>query len=304
MDKIKIFFLMPLILSSFSISSGVKIEKELLYNQYTLDDNYTSNRTLRTFQWNKITQKLDSIELFIANNHAFAILGNYKNIHGIPPLVSNYSTDEYGVIQDKYNIPRNQSIPLYEPNTNNAVRYGRDGSLVALIDVSDGYYTIEHPFIEGRWNVPQKYVTLLEESLFKKTIFIDKTNQNIATLEKIDSIWYVRSMNPATTGLHKPPYQRRTPSGIFVIQSKLPKMSYYVDGTREIGGFAPYASRFCCGGYIHGIPVNLPKKKIIEYSATLGTTPRSHMCVRNASSHAKFIYEWGEINKTLIFVIE
>lgn len=304
MNNKNIFFLISLIFFSFSTPSDVKIEKKLLYTQYTLDDNYTSNRTKRMFQWGKISHKLDSIELFITNNSVFAILCNYKNIHGIAPLVTEYSTDEYGVIQDKYNTPRNQSIPLYEPNTTNAMRYGRDGSLVALIGSSNGYYTIEHPFIGGTWNVPKKYVTILDETAFKKTIFIDKKNQNIATLEKIDSVWYVRSMNPATTGLHKPPYQRRTPSGIFVMQSKLPKMVYYVDGTREIGGFSPYASRFCCGGYIHGIPVNLPAKEIIEYSATLGTTPRSHMCVRNASSHAKFVYDWGEINKTLIFVIE
>ena len=111
-------------------------------------------------------------------------------------------------------------------------------------------------------------------------------------------------MNPATTGLRRPPHMRETPLGIFVIQEKKFKMFYYKDGTTEIGGFSPYASRFSNGGYIHGIPVNAPGKNMIEYSRLLGTTPRSHMCVRNATSHAKFIYDWAEPQKTVIFVIE
>ena len=111
-------------------------------------------------------------------------------------------------------------------------------------------------------------------------------------------------MNPATTGRENPPVMRQTPLGIFVIQNKLPKMQYLKDGTSEIGGYAPYASRFSGGGYVHGVPVNLPGTEMIEYSQTLGTTPRSHMCVRNATSHAKFIYDWAPVEGTLVFVIE
>ncbi|WP_353937924.1 L,D-transpeptidase family protein [Parabacteroides goldsteinii] len=58
------------------------------------------------------------------------------------------------------------------------------------------------------------------------------------------------------------------------------------------------------GGYIHGVPVNAPRKSLIEYSSTLGTTPRSHMCVRNATSHAKFIYDWAPVYETLVFVFD
>ncbi|KAA4668286.1 L,D-transpeptidase, partial [Bacteroides ovatus] len=50
--------------------------------------------------------------------------------------------------------------------------------------------------------------------------------------------------------------------------------------------------------------VNAPRKTQIEYSPSLGTTPRSHMCVRNATSHAKFIYDWAPVNETIIFVLE
>ena len=31
---------------------------------------------------------------------------------------------------------------------------------------------------------------------------------------------------------------------------------------------------------------------------------RSHMCVRNATSHSKFIFDWAPVNETIIFVLE
>ncbi|MGL5125265.1 MAG: L,D-transpeptidase family protein, partial [Fusobacteriaceae bacterium] len=68
--------------------------------------------------------------------------------------------------------------------------------------------------------------------------------------------------------------------------------------------YAPNATRFTRGAYIHGIPINLPATAQVEYSPTLGTIPRSHMCVRNATSHAKYIYNWSKIGDTLVFVIE
>jgi lipoprotein-anchoring transpeptidase ErfK/SrfK len=95
-----------------------------------------------------------------------------------------------------------------------------------------------------------------------------------------------------------------TPVGIFVLQEQKTKMFYYGDGTKTIEGFAPWASRFTNGAYIHGVPVNNPKGKIVEYSWSLGTTPRSHMCVRNASSHAKFVYDWIKPYSSLVIVID
>ena len=155
------------------------------------------------------------------------------------------------------------------------------------------------------WMVPRKYIeTIADTVVFRKAIFVDTKNQNIATMEHVGDKWLVRSMNPATTGLHRPPYAQETPPGIFVIQEKKSRMIYLVDGTTETGGFAPYASRFTNGGYIHGVPVNAPRKNLIEFSPSLGTTPRSHMCVRNATSHAKFIYDWAPIEGTLVFVFD
>ena len=76
------------------------------------------------------------------------------------------------------------------------------------------------------------------------------------------------------------------------------------DGSAATGGYAPYASRFTNGAYIHGVPVNVPRTAMIEYSWSLGTTPRSHMCVRNATSHAKFVFDWAPTERSLVVVIE
>lgn len=88
---------------------------------------------------------------------------------------------------------------------------------------------------------------------------------------------------------------------MFILQEKKVKMVFLKDGSTATGGFAPYASRFNNSGYIHGVPTNAPATGIMEYSQSLGTTPRSHMCVRNATSHSRFIFEWGPVNETIIF---
>jgi Cd2+/Zn2+-exporting ATPase len=114
----------------------------------------------------------------------------------------------------------------------------------------------------------------------------------------------ILSMNPATTGVHKPPYASETPIGIFAIQDQKEKMFYTKDGSNEIAGYAPYASRFTNGAYIHGVPTQLPQTRIIEWSNTLGTTPRSHMCVRVASSQAKFVFDLITVKEAVVVVID
>ncbi|MGL4867303.1 MAG: L,D-transpeptidase, partial [Cetobacterium sp.] len=184
-------------------------------------------------------------------------------------------------------------------------RYAPDGSLVSIISRNIEHYRVVVESMDGEWLIPARYVKEIEAKSFSKVVVVDRKNQNITTLEKEGEVWKIRSMNPASTGLDKPPYALPTPLGVFVVQSKKQKMEYLRDGSKtEIDGFAPYATRFSGGGYIHGVPVNLPRTQIIEYSPTLGTTPRSHMCVRNASSHAKYVYEWAQINKGLVIVIE
>lgn len=285
----------------------IEIEKALLYNEHTLEDTYPYKDTVRVFQWDKIRKRLallDSIESVPAS---WAILQNYKNKNGEAPLVKSYKRDSYKRISDTLGVERYQSVPLFLPTDSVVAEiYGRDGSLVKLIK-NDSSRLVKIATIDmvGEWLVPKKYIKPVNDTIvFKKAIFVDLTNQNIATMEKDGGKWLVRSMNPATTGLHKPPHMQETPQGIFVVQEKKSKMVYLVDGSQETGGFAPYASRFSNGGYIHGVPVNAPGTNLIEFSPSLGTTPRSHMCVRNATSHAKFIYDWAPTEQTIVFIFD
>ncbi len=284
----------------------VVIKKDLLYDKYTLDDQYPYKDTVRVFQWDKIKDCLFFIDSIQMHNHTWGIFRNYKNLNGEAALVRNFKRNVYKRVSDSLGIERYQSVPLYLPNdTTIAERYGRDGSLVKFMKDTGSYIKVGTIYFKGEWLVPKRYFKAIDDSIiFKKVIVVDRTNQNISTFEKTDSAWLVRSMNPATTGLHNPPYGQETPLGIFVVQEKKPKMIYLKDGTQETGGFAPNASRFTNGAYIHGVPVNAPRTQTIEYSQTLGTTPRSHMCVRNATSHAKFIYDWAPVEESLVFVIE
>lgn len=286
---------------------SVVLEKELSYDKYTLDDVYAYKDTTRLFQFDKITDCLAKTDSLRDNRAGqWGVLKNKSNSNGTPPLVKEYTKNEYRVEVDKYGIDRGQAIPLYlSADTITPERYAYDGSLVRLTDTIGHFITGVLADMRGEYLIPKKYIHAINDTLaLNHVVIVDRNNQNISTYEKADSIWKVRSMNPATTGAHHPPLQKPTPLGMFVLQNKLPKMYYYVDGTTDIGGFAPWASRFCEGGYIHGVPVNKPHTEIIEYSSTLGTIPRSHMCVRNASSHAKFIYDNFPIEQTLVYVIE
>lgn len=284
----------------------VIIERDFLYTNYILADEYPYKKGTRKFQWDKIRENLALLDSMQRRPASWGILQNRRNINGQAPLVKEHVTSPYNRPADLYGVEQYQSIPLYNPNdTITPERYAEDGSLVKLIQNEDHRALVEPVYYDSRWIIPKKYIKeIKDEMIFKKVIFVDRENQNITTLEKVGEKWIIRSMDHATTGLHHPPYQHETPLGIFVIQEKKPKMFFYKDGTTTIAGFAPHASRFTNGAYTHGIPVNYPRESLIERSGTLGTTPRSHMCVRCATSHAQFIYDWAPIDEALVFVIE
>lgn len=298
---------------SFEITAeDIDIQKDLLYDEYTLDDVYTvkgknENDTItRFFQWEKIKGYIAHIENYKAKNTKWIVLQNYKNQNGKPPKPKDADIKHTRIV-DTSGIIQNQSIPLYDPaDLSKPARYAYDGSLAEYVKDSSGYVNVNTIYQKDNWMVPEEYIKVLPDSTtFNKLIVIDRTDQNICTLEKADDKWLVRSMNPATTGMDNPPLMDATPLGIFDLQEKKSRFFYYKDGTTEIGGFAPYASRFTAGTYVHGIPVNNPDAKTLkEFSPTLGTTPLSHMCVRTATSHAEFIYNWAETDNTYIVVIE
>ncbi len=285
----------------------IVLQKDLQYDQYTLDDVYPYQDTVRRFQWEKIKQEIARLENAVADGGNWGVLNNYKNRNGEAPTIEDFVRNDYRLVSDQHGVERYQSVPLYSENGDSTlVRYGRDGWLVKIngSDTTD-FLSVTGVSMEGTYLLPRKYIISWGDSTrFHKVVAVDVTNQHVATLEKKGDAWHIRSMNPATSGVHKPPHAHETPVGIFAIQEKKEKMYYLKDGTSEIAGYAPYASRFTNGAYIHGVPVQYPRKSIIEYSPSLGTTPRSHMCVRNASSHAKFVYEWATIKQSVVIVID
>lgn len=285
----------------------ISVKKEFLYDKYTLEDTYPYKDTTRSFQWEKIKERLAYLENIQQKPRQWVILQNYKNKNGEAPLVRRFIRNAYKRVADTLGIERYQSVPLYLlTDTLVPERYAQDGELANLI-VGDGRFVeVEPMYTGGQWLVPAKYVKPVNDTVvFNKAIFVDRNNQNIATLERSgEGRWLVRSMNPATTGRHHPPYAQETPLGMFVMQDKKVKMVFLKDGSQETGGYAPYASRFTDGAYVHGVPVNAPRSAQIEYSPSLGTTPRSHMCVRNATSHARFVFDWAPVNETIVFVLE
>ncbi|MHA4989065.1 L,D-transpeptidase [Cetobacterium somerae] len=298
MKKIIIFFT----LFSLTFSNEIILKKELTYKKYTLENFYKYKNISREFQWEKIQNEILNIEKFKDKYFKIGTLRNFKNSNGNPAQLENFLTFPE---RDKYGVRRYQGIPLYQSLDKKPIRYGWDGSLVGILEEKEGFVKIKIESIEGEWWTPKRYVKQISNILIDKLIFIDRKNQNIVTLQKNNGVWIIKSMNPATTGLDKLPHNYPTPLGTFVIQDKKPRMNYLKLGSSsKIAGFAPYATRFSGGGYIHGIPVELPRTEIIEYSPTLGSTPRSRMCVRNASSHAKYVYEWAKPFNTLLMVIE
>jgi L,D-transpeptidase catalytic domain. len=289
-------------------ADDIRLTKDFAFNEYTLEDEYPYKDTIRVFQWHKVKEKLAYIENFQLGNKRYGVLQNYRNRNGEAPVVDNFVRNVYKRVSDTLGTERYQAVPLYKPGMRDApVIYGRDGSLVEVLsNDTAALLKVAGISFDGIWEVPKRYVKVIGDTArFDQAIVVDVTNQNICTLERSEKgSWRILSMNPATSGTHDPPYAMETPIGMFVLQEKKPKMFYLKDGTKTIKGYAPHACRFTRGGYIHGVPTNHPKAPIIEYSATLGTTPRSHMCVRNASSHAKFIYEWAKTLQSLIVVID
>ena len=287
--------------------SDIRLTKELLYDKYSLEDMYEYKDTVRSFKWDIVRKCLAFIENMQDIRPQWGVFRNYKNLQGEAPLVEPFRRNEYRLATDTFGIERYQSVPLFMPSdTLRPSRYGRDGAIAQLTGEQGGFYAVRPVTIEGEWWVPRRYLKVLPDSVvMRHVVVVDRVDQNIATLEWAGrGEWKIRSMNPATTGRYAPPYARETPLGMYLLQEKKVRMVFLKDGSTATGGFAPYASRFTNGAYIHGVPTNAPATQVQEYSWTLGTVPRSHMCVRNASSHAKFVFDWAPVEASLVVVIE
>lgn len=284
----------------------------------------------REFQLDKMIHAANLLKEEV-DHHQTAYISNYKNRNGWAPRYE-------GKVVDAYGVKRDQSVPAYfQEGDETEFRYMPDGTLISLQGESEAYYQITAMGYEGMYFVPKKYVSLKTPiNRLEKLVVVDRHNQNEIVLEHDGTHWTIVSQMLATTGVEAE-HKEETELGYFMVVEKKSKFLYLDDITEEISGYAPYALRFNGGAYVHGVPVNykLVKETHIlqpavlddfgniitpevteevivdrvdpghaEYLSTIGTTPRSHKCVRNYTSHAKFLYEWAEVGKTAVIVIE
>jgi hypothetical protein len=262
----------------------------------------------RSFRFSEMLDEVKSLQKTIEENKVGYIY-NYKNVNGFPLAYQGGNMDAYG-------NSRSQSAPGYIDINKSDFRYFPDGMIVSILAEVEDYYKVSTPMFEGEYFIPKKYISFKNApEQLKKVIVIDDLNQNEGVFEWSNDHWELVSYIYATTGVNDK-YSYETPKGHFMAVEKKPYFLYLEDGTSRISGFAPYAVRFSGGGYIHGVPIDFklgqnqyntePTNPINheEYLFTIGTTPRSHKCVRNFTSHAKFLYEWTEIGSTMVIVID
>lgn len=260
----------------------------------------------RVYQLDKMFENVKHLQEEIDGNTS-AYISNYKHRNGRAPLYKGKSEDAYGTI-------RSQSAPAYYSlEDKDEFRYLEDGTLLTVLgdDEANTHYRVRTMEDDKELWIPKKYVSF-SNSIEKltKVVVVDRKNQNEGVFELIDGEWHLISYIFATTG-EKAQYKLPTSLGYWMVINTRPKFLYLDDKTKEVAGYAPYTIRFNAGAYIHGVPVNYsvvdgvnvdPGMK--EYLFTIGTVPRSHKCVRNYTSHAKFLYEWVEVGKSSVIVIE
>lgn len=258
----------------------------------------------RHFQFDKMDKSIDQLQQSL-DFGLLAHISNYKNANGVPPKIRGKTFDSYG-------HRRSQSAAGYEePDKSSEFRYIPDGMLLHVLEEQEGFTKVKVVGFEGEYWVLNKYINR-EKVLtnLNKVVIVDRKYQNQGVFELEDGRWNLISYGFSTTG-KTGKYSLETPLGFYTFIEKRDRFYYFEDGTTKIAGYAPYAARFSGGGYIHGVPVNYKMEgdKIIdpgkqEYLHSIGTIPKSHMCIRNYTSHAKFLHSWIDIGETAIVIIE
>lgn len=286
----------------------------------------------REYNFDKALEMADNYKKEVESSRIGRI-SNFRNQNGAAPKYQGkYEEDAFG-------IQRYQATPAYESySVGSAFRYIQDGRVVKILDEVGNFYQVEVVDLAKTYYVPKKYVVESNNYLkqLNQVICVDREAQNIIVLSYEDDGWRLVSYNQATTGV-KDKYKTPTDLGLFMVLNKKPKFDYLDDDTKLIDGYAPYAIRFNGGAFLHGVPVAyiiekedkiikpavydaegkelkaaVIETKIIskkdpgqvEYLSTIGTTPRSHKCVRNYTSHAKFLYDWVKVGESAVIVFE
>ncbi len=258
----------------------------------------------RGFHFDKMQEAIGQLRQQLAEG-PMHFISNYKNQNGTPPQIGEESVDAYG-----YRFYH--SAPAYTTASTEAeFRYIPDGILVRLLEEAGDFYHVNVPTFGGNYYVPKQYidpdVTLSELS---NVVVVDRGQQNQAAFEVDGEGLNLISYTLSTTG-YKGEYSFETTLGSYKAIEKRERFEYIKNGTQEIAGYAPYAIRFTGGAYIHGVPVAYKEENgekidpgVIEYLHTIGTFPRSNMCVRNYTSHAEFLYNWMDTQRGAVIVIE
>ncbi len=293
---------------------------------------YSPIVNVREFRFAEMFEKITDLKVAVDATDTGYIY-NVGNSNGRAPLYKGvYKEDDYGV-------PRYQAGSAYyapDWDTNN-MRYMQDGILFAILEETDKFYKVNAYDYEGEYYVPKRYVTRRNaiESL-KQVIVVDIENQNEGIFEYRDGQWHLISYSYATTGADTK-YKEPTIPGSYQVIAKQDFFRYRDDITKVIAGYAPYALRFNGGAFVHGVPVNyklvkqtfvvqeelkdeegiiiqeqVTEERIvdrldpghIEYMGSLGTIPLSHKCVRNITSHAKFLYDWVVLGEASVVIID
>jgi len=303
-------------------------ENEVIKTGYV----YSKIVSLRTFRFELALEQIEHLESFFSTEKQMGKINNYKNYSGWAPRIDGGDTDAFG-------NKRDQSAPLYDSyDAESSFRYLSDGQIFDIIDDSYNMYYVYVPYYDAYGYLPKKYVSTSNSvKELKQAIFVDVKNQNIFSLELLEDQWVVKSISFATSGKESE-YKEKTVPGYYAAIQKKDQFLYLDDITKELDGYAPYAIRFNGGAYLHGFPVNFhwkTEKKLvspeefdeegiltkeavyediriggpidpghIEYSYTLGTIPLSHKCVRNPTSHAEFMYNWINLDQSIIIIAE
>lgn len=285
--------------------------------------------TVRQYDFDQAFEKIQQMDKMVHGEN-IAHISNQRGYRGYAPLYQGKYKE------DDRNVLRYQSAPAYfEASLNSDFRYLQDGRLLRIDGYDEKFYFVTTFDTEEKYYVPKKYVSFDKQLVsLTQVIAIDLTNQNEIVFEKSNGQWSVVSYAYATSGAlseHKEP----TDPGVYKAISKKDQFLYLDDETKEIAGYAPYAIRFNGGAFIHGFPVNYKLVKkitveqeqivdeegnivqeeitsvrivdrvdpgMIEYSPTLGTVPLSHKCIRNSTSHAKFLYDWIRIGEAVVII--
>jgi hypothetical protein len=265
---------------------------------------HSTEGTPRNFRFDRMRDAVNELKQQVAQG-PLHFISNYKNQNGPPPKKGDAAVDEYG-----YRVYH--SAPAYtQADTGSDFRYIPDGMLVRILGEAGDFYHVDVPSFDGDFYVPKKYIDAdATLSRLNHVVVVDRTHQNQAAFEVAGDALNLISYTLTTTGFPGE-YSFETTLGSFKAIEKKDRFEYLKSDSPDVAGYAPFALRFTGGAYIHGVPVAYEEQDgervdpgHIEYLHTIGTFPRSNMCVRNYTSHAEFLYNWMDYQNGAVIVIE